>query len=136
MVFVSAAVNLLLPLTRTRWVHFNKLRPHIFPQPRWRGEAVAGKTIFHAEQSFGDAIQDDVGANPRGNALASMSHSGYTIAGLAIAARKWSVSIDFSGKFVLNPAVSVRLKTVSGCPKNGGWPVASALKCRFLIIQQ
>jgi hypothetical protein len=65
-VFVSAAVNLLLPPTRPRWVHFNKLRPRIFPQPRWRGGAVAGKTIFsHAEPGFGDAIQDDVGGKSK-----------------------------------------------------------------------
>jgi Flp pilus assembly protein TadD len=32
--------------------------PREFPQPRWRGEALAGRTLFlHAEQGFGDAIQ-------------------------------------------------------------------------------
>jgi Flp pilus assembly protein TadD len=32
--------------------------PREFPQPRWRGEDIAGKTLFlHAEQGFGDAIQ-------------------------------------------------------------------------------
>jgi tetratricopeptide (TPR) repeat protein len=38
----------------SRW---SKIKPRIFPQPCWRGEPVAGKTIFiHAEQGFGDAI--------------------------------------------------------------------------------
>jgi Flp pilus assembly protein TadD len=38
----------------SRW---SKITPRIFPQPRWRGEPVAGKTVFiHAEQGFGDAI--------------------------------------------------------------------------------
>ena len=37
----------------SRW---SKIKPRVFPQPRWRGEP-AGKTIFiHAEQGFGDAI--------------------------------------------------------------------------------
>jgi tetratricopeptide (TPR) repeat protein len=32
--------------------------PRQFPQPRWRGESLAGRTLFlHAEQGFGDAIQ-------------------------------------------------------------------------------
>ncbi len=32
--------------------------PRAFSQPRWRGEPLAGRTIFlHAEQGFGDAIQ-------------------------------------------------------------------------------
>jgi len=31
--------------------------PREFPQPRWRGESLAGRTLFlHAEQGFGDAI--------------------------------------------------------------------------------
>jgi tetratricopeptide (TPR) repeat protein len=31
--------------------------PRQFPQPRWRGESLAGRTLFlHAEQGFGDAI--------------------------------------------------------------------------------
>jgi hypothetical protein len=63
-----------------------------------------------------------LGANPRDNALASMSHSGYTIAGLAIAARKGSFSTDFSRKFAFHPAMSAWLKTVLRCPENGGWP--------------
>ncbi len=38
----------------SRW---SKIKPREFAQPRWRGEPVAGKTIFiHAEQGFGDAI--------------------------------------------------------------------------------
>jgi len=38
----------------SRW---SKIQPRVFPQPRWRGEPVTGKTIFiHAEQGFGDAI--------------------------------------------------------------------------------
>ena len=38
----------------SRW---SKIQPREFAQPRWRGEDVAGKTIFiHAEQGFGDAI--------------------------------------------------------------------------------
>jgi Flp pilus assembly protein TadD len=32
--------------------------PREFPQPRWQGEFLAGRTLFlHAEQGFGDAIQ-------------------------------------------------------------------------------
>jgi tetratricopeptide (TPR) repeat protein len=32
--------------------------PRTFPQPRWQGESLAGRTLFlHAEQGFGDAIQ-------------------------------------------------------------------------------
>ena len=31
--------------------------PREFPQPKWRGESLAGRTLFlHAEQGFGDAI--------------------------------------------------------------------------------
>jgi tetratricopeptide (TPR) repeat protein len=38
----------------SRW---SKIQPREFAQPRWRGEAIAGKTVFiHAEQGFGDAI--------------------------------------------------------------------------------
>jgi Flp pilus assembly protein TadD len=38
----------------SRW---SKIKPREFPQPRWRGEPVPGKTIFiHAEQGFGDAM--------------------------------------------------------------------------------
>ena len=38
----------------SRW---SKITPRVFAQPRWRGESVAGKTVFiHAEQGFGDGI--------------------------------------------------------------------------------
>lgn len=38
----------------TRW---SKIKPRLFPEPRWHGEAIVGKTLFlHAEQGFGDAI--------------------------------------------------------------------------------
>jgi Tfp pilus assembly protein PilF len=33
------------------------IKPREFPQPRWQGEPIPGKTLFlHAEQGFGDAI--------------------------------------------------------------------------------
>lgn len=39
----------------SRW---SKIMPREFAQPRWRGQAIAGKTVFiHAEQGFGDAFQ-------------------------------------------------------------------------------
>ena len=38
----------------SRW---SKIKPRVFPQPRWHGEPVDGKVVFiHAEQGFGDAI--------------------------------------------------------------------------------
>ncbi len=40
-----------------RW-HLRKARKPRFPQPEWRGEDVAGKTILlHSEQGLGDTIQ-------------------------------------------------------------------------------
>jgi predicted O-linked N-acetylglucosamine transferase (SPINDLY family)/ADP-heptose:LPS heptosyltransferase len=40
-----------------RW-NIGDLPPRNFPQPQWRGEPLAGKTILlHAEQGFGDTIQ-------------------------------------------------------------------------------
>jgi tetratricopeptide (TPR) repeat protein len=42
------------PEYESRW---SKIKPREFAQPRWRGESVAGKTVFiHAEQGFGDGI--------------------------------------------------------------------------------
>jgi tetratricopeptide (TPR) repeat protein len=39
----------------SRW---SKITPREFARPRWRGESVAGQTVFiHAEQGFGDALQ-------------------------------------------------------------------------------
>jgi len=41
-----------------RWRGATELMPRGFSQPQWRGEDLAGKTIFlHAEQGFGDSIQ-------------------------------------------------------------------------------
>ncbi|MCK9918828.1 tetratricopeptide repeat protein [Microbacteriaceae bacterium K1510] len=41
-----------------RWRGATELAPRGFSQPQWRGEDIAGKTIFlHAEQGFGDSIQ-------------------------------------------------------------------------------
>jgi hypothetical protein len=40
-----------------RWAEPGKV-PRAFPQPRWRGEPLAGKTILvYAEQGFGDTLQ-------------------------------------------------------------------------------
>jgi hypothetical protein len=40
-----------------RW-KCKEFTPHIFPQPVWTGESLAGKAILlHAEQGFGDTIQ-------------------------------------------------------------------------------
>ncbi len=42
-----------------RWRRADFTSPHRrFPQPQWRGEQIAGKTLLvHAEQGFGDALQ-------------------------------------------------------------------------------
>ncbi|HET9715573.1 MAG TPA: tetratricopeptide repeat protein [Pseudolabrys sp.] len=41
-----------------RWRRGGAMQPRDFPQPQWRGEDVAGRTILlHAEQGFGDSIQ-------------------------------------------------------------------------------
>lgn len=38
----------------SRW---SKIKPRVFPKPRWNGEPVPDQTLFlHAEQGFGDAI--------------------------------------------------------------------------------
>jgi hypothetical protein len=41
-----------------RWRGATELTSRGFAQPQWRGEDIAGKTVFlHAEQGFGDSIQ-------------------------------------------------------------------------------
>jgi len=41
-----------------RWRGATELAPRGFTQPQWRGEDIAGKTVFlHAEQGYGDSIQ-------------------------------------------------------------------------------
>jgi tetratricopeptide (TPR) repeat protein len=56
------AISLLASGNLTEGLREYELRPRRmpreFPQPRWHGEDIAGKTLFlHAEQGFGDAIQ-------------------------------------------------------------------------------